>query len=116
MKKIYILNNIIIPIISLFFFAFLLGSCKKQQEWLEIKPNLNNITPERINEFQALLDFESNYTSKGLLTVVSAAPFSLTDAEYNAISAGVDSQKSIDCEICGGCSSRRQKPCQTIRW
>ena len=89
MKKIYILNNIIIPIISLFFFAFLLGSCKKQQEWLEIKPNLNNITPERVTEFQALLDFESNYTSKGLLTVVSAAPFSLTDAEYNAISAGV---------------------------
>lgn len=89
MKKLYILNNIIIPIISLFFLAFLLGSCKKQQEWLEIKPNLNNITPERVTEFQALLDFESNYTSKGLLTVVSAAPFSLSDAEYNAISSGV---------------------------
>lgn len=89
MKKIYILNNIIIPVISLFFLAFLLGSCKKQQEWLEIKPNLNNITPERINEFQALLDYEFNYTSKGTLTVISAAPFSLTDAEFNAIEVGI---------------------------
>lgn len=88
MKKLYILNNIIIPILSLFFLAFLLGSCKKQQEWLEIKPNLNNITPERINEFQALLDYEFNYTSKGTLTVISAAPFSLTDAEFNAIEVG----------------------------
>lgn len=88
MKKLYILNNIIIPTLSLFFLAFLLGSCKKQQEWLEIKPNLNNITPERINEFQALLDFESNYTSKGTLTVMSAAPFYLTDAEFNAIEVG----------------------------
>lgn len=89
MKKLYTLNNIIIPLISLFCLVFLLGSCKKQQEWLEIKPNLNNITPERINEFQALLDYEFNYTSKGTLTVISAAPFSLTDAEFNAIEVGI---------------------------
>ncbi len=88
MKKLYILNNIIIPIITLYFLAFLLGSCKKQQEWLEIKPNLNNITPERLSEFQALLDYEFNYTSKGILTAISAAPYYLTDDQFNAISIG----------------------------
>lgn len=68
----------------------LLTSCKKQQEWLEIKSNLNSVTPQRISEFQALLDIDINFMGKGLLTVISAAPYYLTNEQFNSITTGVE--------------------------
>ncbi|MDP3393008.1 MAG: RagB/SusD family nutrient uptake outer membrane protein [Sediminibacterium sp.] len=57
---------------------------------MEIKANLNSVTPERINEFQALLDYDVNFMGKGLLTVISAAPYYLTNDQFNAITVGIE--------------------------
>ncbi|MDP3567214.1 RagB/SusD family nutrient uptake outer membrane protein [Sediminibacterium sp.] len=83
-KKISIIITQTILVCTLFI------SCKKQQEWLEIKANLNSVTPERINEFQALLDYDVNFMGKGLLTVISAAPYYLTNDQFNAITVGIE--------------------------
>lgn len=83
-KKISIIITQTILVCTLFI------SCKKQQEWLDIKANLNNVTPERINEFQALLDYDVNFMGKGLLTVISAAPYYLTNDQFNAITVGIE--------------------------
>lgn len=85
-----ILNKISITLISTLVICSLLISCKKQQEWLEIKSNLNSVTPERINEFQALLDNDVNFMGKGFLTVISAAPYYLTNEQFNAITVGIE--------------------------
>lgn len=83
-------KNISTIIIQTLLVCVLFTSCKKQQEWLEIKSNLNSVTPERINEFQALLDNDVNFMSKGLLTVISAAPYYLTNEQFNAITVGIE--------------------------
>ncbi|WP_026765143.1 RagB/SusD family nutrient uptake outer membrane protein [Sediminibacterium salmoneum] len=85
-----ILNKISKKFISTLVICTLLISCKKQQEWLEIKANLNSVTPERINEFQALLDNDVNFMGKGFLTVISAAPYYLTNEQFNAITVGIE--------------------------
>ncbi|MBA4260152.1 MAG: hypothetical protein C0446_13390 [Chitinophaga sp.] len=88
MKRAY--KKISIIITQTILVCTLLTSCKKQQEWLEIKANLNSVTPERINEFQALLDYDVNFMEKGLLTVISAAPYYLTNDQFNAITVGIE--------------------------
>lgn len=88
MKKIF--NKISHTLTIAIIICTLFVGCKKQQEWLEIKANLNNVTPQRISEFQAILDIDVNFMGKGLLTVVSAAPYYLTNEQFNSITTGVE--------------------------
>lgn len=89
MKRKFNQSFILAPLSTLLAAVLLIGGCQKQQEWLEIKADLNNITPQRIQEFQAVLDADNNFTSMGVLTLLSAAPFYLLDDEFNAITLGV---------------------------
>lgn len=76
-------------IIIYLFIAIQLFSCTKQQEWLEAKVNLNSVVPEKIGDFQALLDTDNQFQTQGSMGVISNGQYSILDAEYDAIEVAI---------------------------
>lgn len=84
MKKISISFNTYISFTVLLVF-FIITSCTKQQEWLEEKVNLNSVVPEKIADFQALLDNNNVFQTHGIMGVFGNGQFTLLDAQFDAI-------------------------------
>lgn len=65
--------------------ALLMASCKKQDEWLDVKRNKSDVVPKTLKDFQALLDnngMYSNYISLGLL---GSDNYFVNDANFQAV-------------------------------
>lgn len=67
----------------------MLASCQKQKDWLDVRVNINSIVPSRITDYQAMLDADYMFQGQGFLSVVSNGQFSLSEADFNAITVGV---------------------------
>ena len=67
----------------------LLASCQKQKDWLDARVNINSVVPSRIADYQAMLDADYMFQGQGFLSVVSNGQFSLSEADFNAITVGV---------------------------
>lgn len=74
--------------ICLFIIIQLFG-CTKQQEWLEAKVNLNSVVPEKIGDFQALLDTDNQFQTQGSMGVISNGQYNILDTEYDAIEVAI---------------------------
>nr|WP_294991576.1 RagB/SusD family nutrient uptake outer membrane protein [uncultured Sediminibacterium sp.] len=72
---------------GLFLFAFM--SCQKQKDWLDARVNLNSVVPSRLQDYQAMLNADYMFQGQGFLSVVGNGQFSLSEADFNAISVGV---------------------------
>lgn len=65
----------------------ILISCKKEDEWLDVKSNLNDIRPTTLKDYQAILDADNviNASYPGIGLVASDNVF-LTTENYNTLS------------------------------
>lgn len=72
---------------GLIFIVFV--SCQKQKDWLDARVNLNSIVPSRLQDYQAMLNADYMFQGQGFLSVVGNGQFSLSEADYNAITVGV---------------------------
>lgn len=69
----------------LFLIFISIFSCKKQDEFLDIKSKLSDVTPTTLPDFQALLDNESiMIVSRPSISLISSGNLYLTDADYAA--------------------------------
>jgi len=67
---------------SLLLFLF---SCKKQDDWLDVKSNMSDIVPTTLQDFQAVLDRDDRMVlNRPGLDLVSADNYSVSDANYLA--------------------------------
>jgi len=70
--------------------SLLMMGCKKQQDWLDEKVNLNSVVPSRLKDFQALLDGDALFQGYGVMGLVGSDRFYVTDADFNAVSIGFE--------------------------
>lgn len=64
-------------------------SCQKQKDWLDARVNLNSVVPSRLQDYQAMVNADYMFQGQGFLSVVGNGQFSLSEADFNAISVGV---------------------------
>ncbi len=71
----------------LLYVLLVFGSCKKQDEFLNAKPNDALIIPTKLEDYELLLYNESlfNTTSSTILDVVSSDEYYVTDAWFNGL-------------------------------
>lgn len=69
-------------------FIVLICSCKKQDNWLDVKRNQSDVTPKTIADYQAVLDFD-DYINNRLSGVglIGTDNFYLSNTNYQATSA-----------------------------
>ncbi|MDE1191489.1 MAG: RagB/SusD family nutrient uptake outer membrane protein [Arachidicoccus sp.] len=63
----------------------MMPGCKKIDDYLDAKSNLNDVRPQTLSDFQAILD--NNYSMNNQMTILGlngADNFYMTDAQYNA--------------------------------
>jgi len=75
------LNNIkaIVILVCIFFST---TSCRKQDEWLDVKRNKSDVVPQVLADFQAILDNNRDLQSLTLAGAASADNFYFSEANY----------------------------------
>jgi tetratricopeptide (TPR) repeat protein len=65
--------------------VFSIFSCKKQDNWLNVKNNKSDVTPQTLQDFQAVLDNDAVFNEYGsILGLVGTDNIYFTDAKLNA--------------------------------
>lgn len=78
-------KKVLVSIIATTAIMLLLGNCKKQNEWLDVKNNKNEVVPKTLNEFQAVLDFQNLNLSLGGLGLIGTDNVYITEANLKGI-------------------------------
>lgn len=78
-----------------FFIAFLLAivlgaGCQKQNDWLDIKVTRSDLVPERLEDYQALLDADVMVQGYTYLGNLGTDHYYVSDADYMSVSLGME--------------------------
>lgn len=81
------MKNLLKNAIAFLLLTSLIGGCKKQEEWLEIKSQRSFIVPETLSDFQALLDNYSRMKNRLPISGIAGTDnLFLTESAYSRLS------------------------------